>query len=318
MAKKAAAAATQERPWEGLPVPEEMQAQPTYPVIQWINHGHRLAPPQERGGFFSAHRFGVIELPNGIKAKYHQDDGTFSQTIKVAILALRQGWFVKQGDTSVRVKTYRDKARKKVQALVLLRAEDGSIIGPAKMTVTGLANDAIPEAFFQLNATATQNGAQPWMFWTTMQAGEAQEVGDHGQQMTPIEVAVPSAEELEGAFIGAEAVGMVNDLAPHIDQWRNAWNGGSQVEPEATAEAEDDDGEAGRAVVAGTVKVTTKKHGSITFGDLREKDAEYFGKVVEYIVGHPGDYKANVVQAARLLQAHPDAEAGKEEDEIPF
>jgi len=305
------------RPWEGLPVPEEMQSSPAYPVIQWINHGWRLAPQQERGGFFSAHRFGVIELPGSIDAKYHNDTGSFSQEMQVAILAMRQGWFVKQGDTSVRVKTYQDKARKKVQALVLLQAGDGSIIGPAKMTVTGLANEAIPEAFFQLNATATQNGAQPWMFWTTMQAGEAQEVGDHGQTMTPIEVMVPSAEELEDAFIGAEAVEMVTGMAEHINVWRNAWNGGSQVEPEAT---DDDDGEAGRAVVATTVKVKTKKHGSIAFGDLRKKDPDYFGQVVEYIAGHPGDYKANVVQAARLLQAHPDAsaDAGKEEDEIPF
>jgi len=300
----------QGRPWEGLPVPEEMQAPPSYPVIQWINHGWRLDPRQERGGFFAAHRFGMVELPNGIEARYHQDDGAFSQTITVAILALRQGWFVQQGDTSVRVKTYRDKARKKVQALVLLRADDGSIIGPAKMTVTGLANEAIPEAYWALNTTATQNGAQPWMFWTEMQAGEAQEVGDHGQQMTPILVTVPQADELEDAFIGAEAVGMVNDLAPHIDQWRNAWNGDSAVEPEASAE---DDDEAARAVVAATVVVPTQKYGRVKFGDLRKQDKPYYDKLVAFVVANPGEYKANVVQAARLLQA-----ANKENEEAPL
>jgi hypothetical protein len=300
----------QGRPWDGLEVPEEMQAPPSYPVIQWINHGWRLDPRQERGGFFAAHRFGMVALPNGIEARYHQDDGVFSQAITLAILALRQGWFVQQGDTSVRVKAYRDKARKKVQALVLMQADDGSIIGPAKMTVTGLANEAIPEAYWALNTTATQNGAQPWMFWTTMQAGEAQEVGDHGQQMTPIEVMVPSAEELEDAFIGAEAVGMVNDLAPHIDQWRNAWNGDSAVEPEASAE---DDDEAARTIVAATVVVPTQKYGRVKFGDLRKQDKPYYDKLVTFVVANPGEYKANVVQAARLLQA-----ANKESEEAPL
>ena len=71
----------QGRPWDGLAVPEEMQAPPSYPVIQWINHGWRLDPRQERGGFFAAHRFGMVALPNGIEARYHQDDGVFSQAI---------------------------------------------------------------------------------------------------------------------------------------------------------------------------------------------------------------------------------------------
>jgi hypothetical protein len=283
-----------------------MRTRRSYPTVQWINRGGDLRPPQEGGGFFGAQKYGIATLPGGTEVRFHQDDGLFSYGFDAAILAVRQAWFSQEGGLAVRLKRYREGARKRVQTLLLLKGKDGQVVGPVKLTVVGLANGVILEAYWALNTVATGADAQPWMFWAALSAGETVEVGDHGARMTPVLVRTPLADELDDAFIGLDAVQRVVLLADDIAAWRDAWNGGDDGE-DATP---DDDGDVERAK---SVWVNTKRYDSITLGAVIERDPTYARGLVDCIVENPEKYKPNQVKAAKILKdVLPKPEAGEE------
>jgi hypothetical protein len=296
-----------EKPWEGAQVPDSMRARRSYPTVQWINRGGDLKPPQENGGFFAAQKYGNTSLPGGVEARFHQDDGSFSYGFEAAILAVRQAWFLKENGATVRLKRYQEGARKRVQALILIKGEDGQAVGPVKLTVVGLANEALPEAYWALNTVASGSDAQPWMFWVVLSAGETEEVGEHRQRMTPVLAKTPLADELADAFIGLDAVQRVVALADDIAVWREAWNGGGAVEDAAS----DDEGDLARAK---SVRVNTKQYGNATLGDIVQKDLDYARELIEFIVDHPEQYKPNQTKAARIIKdALPKPETADEE-----
>ncbi len=263
---------TTQKPWEGAQVPDAMRTRRSYPTVQWINRGGDLKPPQEHGGFFAAQKYGNGALPGGVEARFHEDDGFFSRGFEAAILAVRQAWFMQENGASARLRHYEEGARKRVQALILLKGDDGEVIGPVKLTVVGLANEALPEAYWALNTVASGADAQPWMFWVDL------------------------ADELADAFIGLDAVERVVALADDVAAWREAWNGGSAIEEAAP----DEDGDLARAK---SVRVNTKQYGSATLGEIVQKDLDYARELVEFIAEHPEQYKPNQTKAAEIIKA---------------
>jgi hypothetical protein len=302
---------TNRKPWEGANVPDELRTPTSYPTVQWINQPFRLDPGQDNGGFFLAGKYGGITLPGSVEARYHNDEGTFTTSIEVTVLAIRSAWVEKQAGMEIRLSGYKDGARKRTQMLLLINDPENGIVGPVKFTTIGTANEQLPIAYGALSSTAKTQGAEPWMFWITLRAGETQTVGSHGVTMTPIEVSTPDADELPEAYVGNETVKRITAMADDIAAWATAWEKGSDI----SADVFEDDEDA-QEIEAPNVPVTTQKYGRTTFGELMQRDMGYAVRVAEHITENPSGFNKSTVGAAQtVLDMGEDEE---DTEEIPF
>lgn len=297
-----------QKPWEQYEIPDEMQTQRSYPTVQWINRGADVLPPQKKGGFFAAQKYGNEPLPGGVEASFHEDNGTFSLGFSAAILAIRWAWFSydQTSGMSLRLPKYEEKARKRVQALLLIRNADGSIAGPVKFTATGLANKQIQLSYWALNTVACASKAQPWMFWLDFSAGDVTEVGIQNQKITPVEVSVLLPDDLSGAFIGSEAVEAAIEMVGDITKWRDAWRPGADI-PAPTPSGDEIEAEVSdppEIIAAKMTMVDTSKYEKMSIGDLFLRDAEYAQSLIEFIDGHRDQYAPAQVDAAVELLAY--------------
>lgn len=310
----------QNRPWESVDVPDRMRSDASYPVVQWINQPFRLKPSQDNGGFFVARKYGGVELPNGVEAQYHDDVGTFATSLTACLLAMRVAWVRKEAGVEIRLSGYQDGARKRVEFLMLLRGEaPDDIVGPVKLTTVGTANKELTINYQALAATAKAAGAEPFMFWVNLQAGETQQVGDHGVTMTPITVDVPDADDLEDAFVGVDVLEeMIFPLSEELQKWREAWNG-DNISDESEYDTLDGDDEETAMTYdqALQVKVSTQS-GWQTFGKIIQ-DTAYARRVIDYILDPANSMSAEITAAAEVINKHLGSEEPDPfEEEIPF
>jgi len=325
--------ANQTRPWETVDVPEEMRSDASYAVVQWINQPSRLSPPQSNGGFFVARKYGGVELPGGTKAQYHEDAGTFATNLTACLLAMRVAWVRKEAGVEIRLSGYQDGARKRVEFLMLLLDEQsGNAVGPVKLTTVGTANKELTINYQALASTAKAAGAEPFMFWVDLQAGQTQRVGSHGVTMTPITVSVPDADELDDAFVGVAVLNeTIFPLSDELNKWREAWNGDNisdeaeydalteETEHDTCAE-EDEDADGGMSYEqALQVKVNTKS-GWQAFGKIIQ-DTEYARRVIDYVLDPANNLSAKITAAAEVIDNTlfgDEPTAVDDEEEIPF
>ncbi len=316
--------ANQTRPWETVDVPEEMRSDASYAVVQWINQPSRLSPPQSNGGFFVARKYGGVELPGGTKAQYHQDVGTFATKLTACLLAMRVAWVRKEAGVEIRMSGYQDGARKRVEFLMLLLDEQsGNVVGPVKLTTVGTANKELTINYQALASTAKAAGAEPFMFWVDLQAGQTQRVGSHGVTMTPITVSVPDADDLDDAFIGADVLNeTVFPLSDELNKWREAWNGDNisdETEYDELGGEEDEDAAKMSYEQALQVRINTKA-GWQTFGKIIQ-DSEYARRVVDYVLDPANNLSAEITAAAEVIDNTlfgDEPAAVDDEEEIPF
>jgi hypothetical protein len=307
---------TQRKPWEDVVVPDAMRSDASYPVAQWINQPFRLRPSQDNGGFFVARKYGGVELPGGVEAQYHDDPGTFAHGLMACLLAMRVAWVKQEAGVEIRLTGYEDGARKRVECLMLLRDEaTGDVVGPVKLTTVGTANKELTINYRALASTAKAAGAEPWMFWVNLRAGETQQVGDHGVTMTPIVVDVPEADALDEAFVGADVLeNTVFPLSDDLTAWREAWNGDDIGEDVF----EEDDGTGAAEMTyeeALQVRVHTKA-GWKTFGAIIQ-DTERARQIIDYILGPESSLTEEITAAAQVIRDEH-FEATEDSDEIPF
>jgi hypothetical protein len=307
----------QHKPWEGVVIPDEMRSEVSYPVVQWINQPFRLRPPQENGGFFVARKYGGVELPESIEAQYHDDPGTFATHLAACLLAMRVAWVRKEAGAEIRLSGYENGARKRAELLMLLQAEESSdVVGPVRLTTLGTANKELTVKYQALAATAKAVGAEPWMFWVDLEAGETQQVGDHNVTMTPIAVDIPEADVLDAAFVGSDVLeNAVFPLSDDLAEWRHAWNGDDIGEHAFEGDVEGVDDVQANAVLAAAVK--TQQHGKTSFEALLQNDRDYARKVADHISGNPAGFNEGTVAAALTVLEMLDEEEADEE-EIPF
>jgi hypothetical protein len=302
---------TQQKPWENVDVPDPLRSGASYPTLQWINQPFRLVPSQDNGGFYLAEKYGSIALPSGVETRYHDDVGTFTTSVEAAILAIRSAWVEKQAGVEIRLDGYREGARKRTQMLLLINDPANGVVGPVKFTTIGTANEELPIAYNALKSTAKAQGAEPWMFWVTISAGETQTVGNHNVTMTPIEVSTPDADALSEAYVGSEIVERIKAMADDIASWATAWEKGSDI----SADVFEDDEDAQE--IEDPIPVTTQKYGRTTFGELMQRDMGYAVRVAEHITENPSGFNESTVRAAQAV-----LDMGEDEedtgDEIPF
>jgi hypothetical protein len=280
-------------------------------------------PQQDNGGFFLAAKYGGIALPEGVEAHYHDDEGSFATSIEAAILAMRSAWVENQAGMEMRLDGYREGARKRTQMLLLIDDPENGVIGPIKLTTIGTANEELPVAYNALKSTARAQGAEPWMFWVTLSAGETQTVGDHNVTMTPIEVSAPDANGLVEAYVGSDIVEGITAIADDVADWAAAWEGGDYIGGDVF---DDESAQAVEGVAslppelrgAPDAMVTTQKYGKATFVTLVRRDMGYAVRVANHVIENPGSFKKSTVRAARAV-LDMGGEAEKEEsEEIPF
>lgn len=304
----------QARPWDGVPIPDNMRSETKWPTVQWVNWPHLLKQPRglEYGGFFHADRFGAVPLPGSVPAQYREDSGVFTHHLTAAVLATRWSWVESRGEgrkkSWVKIFKYRAGARKRVEALILVKGENGTFMGPLKLTMIGTANDALTEAMEAFGIVASAANAQPWMFWGDLDAVKMEARGEHGTEMTPLWVKMPAPAELDTAYIGADAVQLVTSLAAEIAEWREDWKNLADEEPEAEI-VDTDPFEAAK-----DVRVRTKKHGDCTLGAMQQQDPAYAKQVREYIIANPAKYKPEQVEAAKVLTQALDLPQAGDED----
>jgi hypothetical protein len=299
------------KPWETVDVPEGMRSQASYPVAQWINQPYRLQPSQENGGFFVARKYGGVELPGGVDAQYHDDPGTFATHLTACLLAMRASWVRKEAGAEIRLNGYEDGARKRVEFLMLLRDEEtGEVVGPVKLTTVGTANKDLTVNYRALASTAKAQGAEPWMFWVTLEAGETRQVGDHNVTMTPIRVDVPEPDELNEAFVGTDVLETaIFPLSDDLTEWREAWNG-SDISEDVFDDAEMTYEEA--------LQVSVKTQaGHRTFGEI-VRDPDYAQRVIDHILDPDHAFSEEITAAAKLVCDNLPVEIEDDKEEIPF
>jgi hypothetical protein len=307
------------KPWEDVLIPDEMRSEASYPVVQWINQPFRLRPPQENGGFFVARKYGGVELPGGVEAQYHDDPGTFATNLTACLLAIRVAWVKQEAGAEIRLSGYEDGARKRVECLMLLRDEaTGHVVGPVKLTTVGTANKELTVNYRALASTAKAAGAEPWMFWVGLRAGETRQVGDHGVTMTPIAVDVPEADALDGAFVGKDVLeNAIFPLSDDLAEWRDAWNGDDIGEDVFEEDFDDGVGTPGMTYEeALQVRVHTKA-GWKAFGAIIQ-DTERARQIVDYILDPASSLTEEITAAAQVIHDEHFAEDTEDTEEIPF
>jgi hypothetical protein len=282
-----------------------------------------LIPQQDNGGFFLAAKYGGIALPEGVEAQYHDDEGSFATSIEAAILAMRSAWVENRAGMEMRLDGYKEGARKRTQMLLLINDPGNGVLGPVKLTTIGTANEELPIAYNALKSIARTQGAEPWMFWVMLSAGQTQTVGDHNVTMTPIEVSAPDADGLVQAYVGNDVVECITAIADDVAGWAAAWEGGDYIGGDVF---DDENAQAVEGVAslppelrgALDAMVTTQKYGKTTFADLVQRDVAYAVRVANHVLKNSAGFKENTVRAARAV-LDIGSEAGEEEsEEIPF
>jgi hypothetical protein len=192
------------------------------------------------------------------------------------------------------------------------------VVGPVKLTTVGTANKELTINYRALASTAKAAGAEPWMFWLNLRAGETQQVGDHGVTMTPIVVDVPEADALDEAFVGTDVLeNTVFPLSDDLTEWREAWNGDDIGEDVFEEDFDDGTGAEMTYEEALRVRVNTRE-GEQTFATIIQ-DTERSRQIIDYILGPESSFSEEITAAARIIRDEHFADEGTQDGEdIPF
>jgi hypothetical protein len=290
-----------------------------YPFIQWVNSGGNLNPRAEKGGFAAPMDQGIT-IP-GIFSELHHRNGESTEVIytpelTVAVITTRFAW-IKDG---MRLPSYRDGARGKLQVLCYVQSTEGEPPVVAMLTFTGIPSRSFSnarKAFSNSVAKATKRQAPAWAFWMTVHAGEVKMVGTKAQSpITTVELVREVDPDRD--YVGDDLADEIEELL--IDEakaWREAWVGGGTNGEGAFDDSADVDADALAAVMVFPLPNNGK--GYTTIGNaITANDAAWLKEVMDWAKSKGKADLASACKTAIAVLAGNVSTTPEEEGDIPF
>ncbi len=214
-----------------------------YPFIQWVNDGASLDPRNATGGFAQPLEQGRslgASIPGAICTLHHRGGKetkiVFATQLQIAVLETRFTWIKNKQP----ILAYEPGARGKLQALSLTPDQNGEIVGPVLLTLTGYTSKYF---YTGLNAhrnivrATTTSTAPAYAFLGLYAAGETRTVGETNQQSPVTYLGYMGDAELfdaDSAYVGDDALDALN--WKEIDAWKTAWSNETATQASATLE----------------------------------------------------------------------------------
>lgn len=294
------------KPWQKHNVPQSMQGRVVYPFLQWMRPSHLRPLPasEEKAVLFISNEKGghSLKLTNARDGTYRRRDaGKFIELpLTIVPLAWRKRWYVGSGAEKRRSKGREPGAYSVLTLLALLKDETGAYEGPAVIYIRGTSNSEVGRGLMAMSSLATSVQGQLWMFECRLDSGPEEAAGADGSTRFPAQLIIPSAEDLESAYIGDETVERILGLESKITSWRGIGDDdGDEVD-----ETGDDGANAGDPDAARLMghRVKTQAHGSTTIGELLDGDPETGRRVIDYLANNSEGDIASL--AAQYLETH--------------
>jgi hypothetical protein len=262
------------------------------PFVQWVNDGGTLEPRSDRGGFAAPVDQGLV-IPGTAADLYHKG-GTktpviFTPELEVAIMATRFSWVKDR----IRLDTYQEGARGKLQALGLVRTVDGVEVG--MLTFTGLVTREFTEARkrFALDVRRKAEGAPAWAFWMVLEAGDTAMVGKSAKSAITT-LTVGREVDPDADYIGEDLADLVERMLDgEAREWEAAWSGTGA----------DGEGEIGPDDDLGAPDVFPSPDAAVAWGVLQGAFPSLSAARVAYEMVRAERQPANARQMARLWAA---------------